>query len=199
MATVEEKLNKADSEDSNGGSRESLQTLLDGDPYLKPYEQILKRRFQRINYCKNKLTQGRNDLGQFASGHEYFGLHFENEGWVFREWAPNATEVYLCGDSTHWEVKKDFSLNRINNEGVWEIRLPKEALNHGELYRLHFRWNGGEGERIPAYARRVVQDDKTLIFNAQVWRPSKPYAWQCHDFRRSSAPPFILGPFRTHR
>ena len=26
------------------------------------------------------------------------------------------------------------------------------------------RWDGGEGERIPAWATRVVQDEKTKIF-----------------------------------
>jgi 1,4-alpha-glucan branching enzyme len=42
-------------------------------------------------------------------------------------------------------------------------------MGHGDLYRLRISGLGGEGDRIPSYARRVVQDPKTLIFNAQVW------------------------------
>src|SRR4030066_1438923 len=49
---------------------------------------------------------------------------------------------------------------------------------------------GGEGDRIPAYARRVVQDPKTLIFNAQVWLPPQSYRWKT-DFKRPKEDPLI--------
>jgi hypothetical protein len=78
---------------------------------------------------------------------------------------------------TDWQQNKKFALERINDEGDWEIRLPVDTLAHGYLYRLKVYWAGGEGDRIPAYARRVVQDPHTLIFNAQVWNPSSAYAW----------------------
>jgi len=170
---------------------EPLEILLEGDPYLRPYEPVLKRRLGRINRVGKKLTRGRISLAAFALGHEYFGLHFQKNEWVFREWAPNASAIYLIGQMTRWREKKDFALERIDKEGVWEIRLPAERLKHGDLYRLGMHWKGGEGERIPPYARRVVQDPKTLIFNAQVWLPPKPYQWQCLDFRRPPDPPFV--------
>ena len=47
------------------------------------------------------------------------------------------------------------------------------------------------GDRIPAYARRVVQDPESLIFNAQVWRPGSPYRWQCKKFQRPAEAPLI--------
>lgn len=43
---------------------------------------------------------------------------------------------------------------------------------------MHVYWEGGNGERIPAWAQRVVQDDETKIFSAQVWNPEKPYVWK---------------------
>ena len=46
------------------------------------------------------------------------------------------------------------------------------------LYKLKVYWPGGEGERLPAYARRVVQDPHTHIFSAQVWHPATPYKWK---------------------
>ncbi|MBW2737340.1 MAG: 1,4-alpha-glucan-branching enzyme, partial [Deltaproteobacteria bacterium] len=121
---------------------------------------------------KKRLTQGKTGLAEFAAGHEYFGLHFSDEEWIFREWAPNANAVYLVGDMTGWLEKEAFALDRIKKNGVWEIRMPEKTLKHGDLYRLRIHWHGGEGDRIPAYARRVVQDPETLIFNAQVWFPS---------------------------
>jgi 1,4-alpha-glucan branching enzyme len=43
-------------------------------------------------------------------------------------------------------------------------------------------WPGGSGERIPAYATRVVQDESTKIFSAQVWSPDEQYSWQVDNF-----------------
>ncbi len=39
-------------------------------------------------------------------------------------------------------------------------------------------WEGGSGLRIPAYATRVVQDENTKLFSAQVWAPARPYEWK---------------------
>jgi 1,4-alpha-glucan branching enzyme len=61
--------------------------------------------------------------------------------------------------------------------------LPRASLAHGTRYRLRVRWHGGAGDRIPAYARRVVQDERTKIFNAQVWAPPDAHEW------RNPAPP----------
>ncbi|QTA85254.1 alpha amylase C-terminal domain-containing protein [Desulfonema magnum] len=152
-----------------------LQPLLDSDPLLRQYENALTRRLKRSRETEAKLTQGKMSLGEFASGHEYFGLHFRNNEWIFREWVPNATSVCLIGDMNRWKPKKAFDLERISKEGVWERRFPSGMLRHGNLYKLLIRWQGGEGERIPAYARRVVQDPLTKIFSAQIWNPPSPY------------------------
>jgi 1,4-alpha-glucan branching enzyme len=159
-----------------------IKLLLESDPYLKPYESDLKRRLTRIAETEKMLTGNKISLADFSSGHEYFGLHFYRNEWIFREWAPNADAIYLIGDMTNWQEKKRFSLERINNEGMWEIRLPADAMGHEDLYRLRIHWPGGQGDRLPAYSRRVVQDPDTLIFNAQVWFPRSPYVWKCTDF-----------------
>lgn len=168
-----------------------IQRLLDNDPFLRPYEHIVRRRLEHILQKKKILTQGKMSLAEFAAGHEYFGLHFRKNEWIFREWAPNASAVYLKGNMTGWQEKKAFALNRINEEGVWEIRLPAETIGHGDLYRIHVRWPGGEGDRIPAYARRVVQDPDSLIFNAQLWCPPSVYHWKCDGFQCHKDPLFI--------
>ena len=162
-----------------------VKLLLESDPYLKPYERDLRRRFARIAETEKMLTGNKTRLADFASGHEYFGLRFYHNEWIFREWAPNADAIYLIGDMTNWQEKKRFALERINSEGVWEIRLPADAIGHENLYRLRIHWPGGQGDRIPAYSRRVVQDSDTLIFNAQVWFPRSPYIWKCTDFQPS--------------
>jgi len=138
----------------------------------------IERRRDKAIAMEARLTSSRTSLSDFASGHEYFGLHRRRKKWIFREWAPNASAIHLIGDFSGWKKQDRFALNRINESGVWEIELPLETLTHGCLYRLHMSWPGGEGDRIPAYARRVVQDNNTKIFNAQVWAPEKPYRWK---------------------
>ncbi|MBT3192692.1 MAG: 1,4-alpha-glucan-branching enzyme [Verrucomicrobia bacterium] len=148
------------------------------DPYLEPFGDVIERRAAHTRYTLDRLTDGSNQLGEFASAHEYYGLHRSDSGWVFREWAPNATAIWLVGDFSGWERLDTFALKRISDSGDWEVQLPQEALAHENLYKLHVCWDGGEGDRIPAYARRVVQDDSTKIFTTQVWAPNEPYVWQ---------------------
>jgi 1,4-alpha-glucan branching enzyme len=145
---------------------------------------------ENIDQTEHRLTQNKSSLTEFASGHEYFGLHLQNGEWVFREWAPSASAIYLIGDLSNWQEHEEFKLQKIRDYGVWEIRLANNKLAHGDLYRLRIHWPGGEGDRIPAYTRRVVQDPKTLIFNAQVWLPPEPYRWN-NSFKRPKEAPLI--------
>ena len=165
--------------------------LLRADSYLAPFSDQIRHRLEHIEETEHILTQGKKSLAEFASGHEYFGLHFQRGEWVFREWAPNATAVYLVGDMSKWQVRGEFELEKISDYGLWEIHLAADKLKHGDLYRLRIIWAGGEGDRIPAYARRVVQDPKTLIFNAQVWSPPDAYRWKEPNFKRPKDPPII--------
>jgi len=168
-----------------------IKRMMRRDPGLLPYAEVIQRRLTLVDATEQRLTGGRIPLADFAAGHEYFGLHLRGRQWLLREWAPNATRISLIGDMTDWKEKNPFALKRKNAEGVWELRLPKTALRHGELYRLKIHWRGGKGDRVPAWTRRVVQDPATLIFNAQVWRPETPYAWRHPAFRRRKDAPLI--------
>ncbi|MFV0484387.1 MAG: alpha-amylase family glycosyl hydrolase, partial [Bacteroidales bacterium] len=132
-----------------------------------------------------------NSLSNFANGHLWYGLHETAEGWVIRDWAPNATAIYLIGTFNDWTASEEYKLEYIDSES-WELKLPKEALKHGDLYAFEMHWHGGGyGKRIPAWAQRVVQDDETKIFNAQVWNPSEKYTWQNENFKRKEQSLFI--------
>ncbi|MCU0590363.1 MAG: alpha amylase C-terminal domain-containing protein [Desulfobacterales bacterium] len=168
-----------------------IKRLVRRDPALQPYVEVIRRRLTLVESTERRLTRARMSIADFAAGHEYFGLHLRGRQWVLREWAPNATRVLMVGDATNWKEKKAFALTRKNVEGVWELRLPSSTLKHGDLYRLIIHWRGGKGDRIPAWARRVVQDPATLIFNAQVWRPEAPYAWRHPAFRIRKQAPLI--------
>ncbi len=166
--------------------------LLKNDSWLEPFENAINGRHAHVMDKVKELTNnGRKTLTDFASGHLYFGLHRTDKGWVFREWAPNATEIYLIGDFNDWQEKPEFRLKRLRNTGNWEIKLKPNVLKHGDLYKLKVYWDGGCGERIPAWVRRVVQDEQTKIFSAQVWEPEKPYKFKKRVFRPNTSPLLI--------
>ncbi|MDR0810976.1 MAG: alpha amylase C-terminal domain-containing protein [Paludibacter sp.] len=160
------------------------------DPYLEPYAEALRGRYDYFVDMEQRLTGGTQTLSEFASGYLYFGLHHTSEGWVFREWAPNATAVYLIGDFNNWQRHPDYQLHKLLN-GNWEIRLADFAIAHSQLYKILVEWEGGCGERIPAWTRRTVQDEKTKIFSAQVWHPVIPYVFKYNKFRPTRYPLLI--------
>ena len=166
--------------------------LVKNDSWLEPFEDAIRGRHEHAIWKLNQLTRnGKKPLKDFATGHLYFGLHKTPRGWVFREWAPNATEIYLIGDFNNWTIDEKYKCKRIEGTGNWELKLPSKAMKHGDLYKMKVRWNGGEGERIPAWCQRVVQDDTTKIFSAQVWNPEKPYEWKKKSFKPNKNPLLI--------
>ncbi len=168
----------------------NLTPLLD-DPYLAPYQGVLQRRRERRDQRLRQLTSGPGSLAEFACAHEFYGLHLHDEGWTFREWAPNATAITLVGDFSNWQKSPDFALQRLPGRAVWEGHWPRERLHHGERYHMVVEWDGGSGERLPAYTRRVVQDPATNLFSAQVWHPAEPYRWQQEAWRVPRRAPII--------
>ncbi|MDC7126019.1 MAG: alpha-amylase family glycosyl hydrolase, partial [Spirochaetales bacterium] len=118
------------------------------------------------------------DCPGFGEAYNYYGVHMLNEDCIIREWAPNATEIFLLADVTGWQPSVDYSFKRLNEHGDWELKVSQKELGHENYYRLLVRWPGGEGERIPAYAERVVQDSYSYVYSAQVWSPSEKYKWK---------------------
>ena len=147
--------------------------LIVNDPYLKPFTDTIKNRIDKAKHKEKELSKGKK-LSDFADAHQYYGLHKTTKDRIYRDRLPNATEVFLIGEFSNWQLKDEFKLTNKGND-EFEIKLKPNILNHLDLYRLFIRWQGGSGDRIPAYADRVVQDEDTKIFNAQVWEPEKPY------------------------
>ncbi|MDX9799825.1 MAG: alpha-amylase family glycosyl hydrolase [Spirochaetia bacterium] len=163
--------------------------IFETDEYLKPWSGIIEKRYKKFLAVKKRITGGRL-LTDYACGHLYYGVHKTDEGWVVREWAPNASEIYLISELSEWKKKASYRFHRIEGTDDWELACGSSMLNHGLLYKLQVIWPGGSGERIPAYAQRVVQDDETKIFSAQIWDPPEKYEWK-HSFTSSGEAPLV--------
>ncbi|MCL1851346.1 MAG: alpha-amylase family glycosyl hydrolase [Bacteroidetes bacterium] len=151
--------------------------LVQIDPWLKPFSFILKRRAEKAKLRELEFTDGKVALKELANNHLYYGLFKTDTHWVFREKAPNAKQIFLMGDFSYWQPMEQYALHPIGN-GDWEIQLPLAFLKHGSLYKLWMVWDRGADERLPSHVRRVVQDEVTKVFSAQVWDPEKPYVWK---------------------
>lgn len=74
----------------------------------------------------------------------YLGVHAtkvnNEEGYVFRVWAPNAEAVYVMGDFSAWSQGK-IEMHR-RESGIWEVftTLP----NEGDIYKYLVRRKGGQ-------------------------------------------------------
>ena len=145
--------------------------LIQSDPYLQPFAEAINGRYHYAVNREKELTNGAK-LSDWANGHMFYGLHKVDKQWVIREWAPNATAIYLVGDCNGWQKDEAYRLQPKEN-GVWEASFAEDMLQHEQLYKLLVEWQGGCGERIPSYARRVVQDEQTKLFAAQVWEPKE--------------------------
>ena len=111
--------------------------LVRDDSWLEPFEDAIRGRHDHALWKISQLTQnGKRKLSDFASGHLYFGLHKLAKGWVFREWAPNATDIYLIGDFNNWQEDEKYRCKRIAGTDNWELKLSEKAMKHGQLYKM---------------------------------------------------------------
>jgi len=160
--------------------------IFEYDPYLKPFESDIEQRMKNYAWKKNQLVGDGKALKDFANGHEYFGFHKTKKGWFYREWAPAADNVYIMGDMNGWNPT-ELKLDRLEN-GVFEIFLAGDkALYGGCKVKTVVEKDGALLERIPLYARRVVQDTVTRTWAAEIVDEA-PYKWKKKTFKPAKHP-----------
>lgn len=160
--------------------------IIQEDPWLDPYAYDAYQRFERYKKARKEIEDAEGSLLNFARGHYYYGINFDKEknGWTYREWAPNAHQLYLIGDFNGWDRTKH-KLER-NDKGDWEIFLPykeyKNSFIHGSRVKVNVQANNGSNDRIPAYIRKVTQDPNTWDFSGQLWFPEEQFKWTDETF-----------------
>jgi len=89
---------------------------------------------------KNDLTELNTYLFHEGKNYEIYnilGSHTTTEkkkkGVRFATWAPNATEIYVVGDFNNFEVKEEFKLKRVTEQGIWSEFI--EGIEAGSKYK----------------------------------------------------------------
>jgi len=158
--------------------------VLELNPQMKPYTEDIERRMQLYRNVCDRILGEKDTLTDFANAHHYYGFHHAENGWYYREWAPGARKMFLEGDFNDWD-RTSHPLKPIGS-GNWEIFLPgDDALWEG--CRVKVVVDAGSGmvpmERIPLFARRVVQDAETRMFCCEIVDDRKVFPWTDGKFK----------------
>lgn len=155
--------------------------ILEIDPWLKDYENDINLRMNEFDKEKNRILNNGQTLKDFANAHQYYGFHKVKNGWIYREWAPNAQSLYLIGDFNNWD-RHSHPLKKIN-DGDWEIFIKGiRTLAHKSRIKVLVEANGKIKDRIPLYAKRVERDEN-LDFAAIIENPRKNFSWTDEKFK----------------
>ncbi len=161
--------------------------ILHIDPYLKPYEQDLNLRMAHYKQMRKTILPDGGQLRDFANAHVYFGFHRTENGWVYREWAPAAENMYLTGDFCDWDVYAH-RMNPIGN-GVFELYLDgHDTLQPGQHVQAIVIHQGQTLRRIPLFATRVEQDPMDYTWCAVLEEPNEVFPWTDAGFRTPHTP-----------
>ena len=72
--------------------------ILELNPQLQSFSGDIDLRMARYQQTKDRILSKDQTLLDFANAHHYFGIHHQSKGWVYREWAPSAHQLYLMGE-----------------------------------------------------------------------------------------------------
>ena len=160
--------------------------IIDIDPYLKPFESDIELRMENYTSSKKKVLGSNQSFKSFANGDLFYGFHLIEDGWVYREWAPNADALYLMGDFNYWDPK-NHPLQKKEN-GNWEIFVEGvHTLKHMSCVKVRVVAEGVSKDRIPLYIKRTVQNPITHDFTGQIWHPDFDFKWQDNNFRTDTS------------
>ncbi len=162
-------------------------SILEIDPYLKPYEKDIDLRMSLYMNKRSELLGDLNNLSEFANAYLYFGFHRTDNGWVYREWAPAADAMYLTGDFNGWNTESH-PMTKLEND-VFEIYLSgKNALRVGQKIQAIVINSGRFLRRIPLFATRVVQDPETYLWCAEIEETFAEFPWTDGEFVPDKTP-----------
>jgi len=164
---------------------DKLPRIIELDPWLEQAATEIIARHDRFTSKLNYIEKLSGSINEFEFAFNYMGVHYipSVNCWVYREWAPAAHGLFLTGDFNQWN-QFSHPLQKKEN-GIWEIKLNCDYYNtvftHGSKIKVLVKSSIGDQLRIPAYIRRVVQDEDTKNFSGQLWFAAD-YNWGNDNF-----------------
>ena len=129
-----------------------------------------------VEVDKTKLTNFNEYLfhqGKNYEAYNILGSHktIENDevGIQFATWAPNARAVYVVGDFNNFEVKDEYKLERITDNGIWKGFFKEPQIGQKYKYCI-IDANGKQGEfKADPYAiqSELRPGNASIIYEAE--------------------------------
>ena len=162
--------------------------ILKTHPELTPWEGDLALRMDLYKKKKRQILKKGVSLVDFANAHKYFGFHPVEGGWVYREWAPGADQLYLAGDFNNWSWTST-PLSRLPGPGgVWELTLPAGTIGPGSRVVTIVRNGDKLTQHLPLYTLRATQDWVSQSWCCEVWDPDESFSWTDEGFHLDEPP-----------
>lgn len=175
-------------QDKKGGASKvvvpQLDALLERDPYLKPHEREIKRRYGNFEDFLERLEKVEGGLENFSLGYKQFGPQVKEDGTIeWLEWAPAANSLHLTGDFNQWN-RHTHAFEKLEF-GRWRLILPPASeggprIQH--LSKVKVLVNGED--RISPWASYVLQPPKEkqhfegTAFCQHFWNPDHKFQFQ---------------------
>ena len=128
--------------------------------------------------------------------YDYLGAHRAQDGFVFRVWAPHATEAFVVGDFNAWG--ESHPMTRISDGGVFEGFVPSREFGEGSLYKFKLKTPHGDRFKADPYGTAMQKPPET----ATVYRDIEGYAWRDAAWlayrKRESGKPLVSRPLNIY-
>ncbi|KAG0670683.1 alpha-1,4-glucan branching enzyme [Kluyveromyces marxianus] len=177
---------------------ENVRGVVDIDPWLRPFAQVLSERRYLADEWKYRIEHSgdkQTSLSKFArDSYKTFGLHANPKTFEisYKEWAPNAVRAFLVGEFNNW----DSNANEMKRDdcGVFHLVVPpvvgsdgkkQFAIPHDSKIKVSFELaDGSRIYRLPAWITRATQPDKETAkqwgpsYEARFWNPPTQYTFK---------------------
>ncbi len=120
-------------------------------------------------------------MGEAFDAYEFFGAHRENDGFVFRTFAPNAQRITIIGEFNNWQEEP---LEQYYQSGVWSCFSGNAA--YGQMYKYCVYSAGGRQEHCDPYgfgmelrpgACSIIRDLSEYRFTDDDWMAKRTRAY----------------------
>ncbi|KAK4878494.1 hypothetical protein RN001_011000 [Aquatica leii] len=170
-----------------------INKLLERDPYLKPYEKEIRRRYACFKDAIENIETNGGGIDEFTQGYKYFGINVQQDNSIVcREWAPGARQLFLTGEFNGWN--RDSHPYRKLEYGKWELVLPANEdgtapiRHNSELKVVVETGSGSKEDRLSPWATYVVEPPKSegTIYRHKFWNPpfSEKYLFKHSKVKR---------------
>ena len=134
--------------------------------------------------------------GTNFEAYSYLGVQKAEGGYVFRVWAPHASEAFLVGDCNGWSEADP--MTRVTDGGVFEGFIKGDRFGPGSLYKFKMKTPHGEVYKADPYGVMAGQYPETASIyfdlDGYTWRDS---GWLAHR-RREAKKPIVSRPLNIY-